>query len=117
MGTETGACLSSAVGRRRRAQPSTVSPDGRQVLHTSWDNVASLLDRESGELVMELDGHLGPVSWASFSPDGRRILTCSYDSTARLFDAATGECEQVFGGHGGPVCVAAFRPLCPGVGP
>ena len=57
-----------------------------------------------------LQGHEGPVVFATFSPEGAKLVTASWDHTARLWDLARGEQLAVLRGHEGPVVSAAFSP-------
>ena len=60
------------------------SPDGTQIVTTSWDRTARLW-RSDGTLIVELIGHTDTVWSAVFSPDGSQILTASHDTSARLW--------------------------------
>ncbi len=63
-------------------------------------------DRLSGIL----NGHKGPVDFASFSQSGNRVLTASEDNTARLWDVRSGAQLAVLAGHGDWVVSATFNP-------
>ncbi|MGD9100326.1 MAG: hypothetical protein PVF45_07585, partial [Anaerolineae bacterium] len=68
------------------------SPDGRRALIGSfYDNVASLVDLSSGEILNALQGHRDGVSAVAFSAAGGRALTASHDGSLIHWDLATGE--------------------------
>jgi WD40 repeat protein len=64
----------------------------------------------SGEPLLALTGHEGPVRFVRFSPDGARLATTSLDGTARVWDAASGQLLQTLSGHEGMVTDAEFSP-------
>ena len=49
-----------------------------------------VLDVASGEWIVTLRGHTGPVIGVAYLPGDKTILTGSMDGTVRLWDAATG---------------------------
>ncbi|MDY6940462.1 MAG: CHAT domain-containing protein [Cyanobacteriota bacterium] len=85
------------------------SPNGQQILTTSWDNTAQLWDRQ-GHLLAVLQGHEDEITSAIFSPDGQKILTAGKDDkTARLWDN-NGYLLHILEGHTGAVMSAIFSP-------
>jgi WD40 repeat protein len=65
-------------------------------------------DAASGQAIVALEGHAGPVFRANFSPDWTHIVTASYDNSARLWDAASGRTIIIPNGHTAPVNFADF---------
>ena len=63
------------------------------------DNTVRVWDAASGEELLVLRGHEGPVHAAAFSPDGARIVSGSDDRTVRVWDAASGAELLVLRGH------------------
>jgi WD40 repeat protein len=84
------------------------SPDGKNLLTGSWDQIARLWDRQ-GNMVQEFKGHTKGVTSVAISPDGKTILTGSEDSTARLW-GRQGNLEREFKGHRKGVTSVAFSP-------
>jgi WD40 repeat protein/serine/threonine protein kinase len=72
------------------------------------DNNIHLWDAASGEEILQLTGHEGPVTALQFSADGRTLLSGSIDETVRLWDVASGEQIRRFDGHTGGVFDVAF---------
>jgi WD40 repeat protein/transcriptional regulator with XRE-family HTH domain len=96
---ETGTVLMALVGH----EPPTFingaawSPDGARILTVSGnpdfgasDNTARIWDASTGEILLVIDRHTGPVVSAEWSPDGARIATISDDETMRIWDATSG---------------------------
>ncbi len=67
------------------------SPNGAQLLTSSWDGTARLWDAVDGAPLLTLAGHAGWVWQAAFAPDGERIATAGADGNVILWDARTGE--------------------------
>ena len=69
-----------------------------------------VLDPRSGDVVHELVGHEGVVSWAAFASDGT-LATAGHDGTVRLWDVETGaQVGTPLTGHEGPVLSVEFDP-------
>jgi len=59
-------------------QPSrelTVSPDGLQVVASSYAGTVTFFDATQGVLIESIHGHLNAAFGVSFSPDGRRLIS------------------------------------------
>jgi len=67
-----------------------------------------LWNPHTGEPVMTIEGHEGPVASVTFSANGKRLLTTSMDNTARLWDVEFGRELGRFREHGWLVWDAAF---------
>ena len=87
------------------------SPDGRQLASGSMtEDTAKIWDSESGEKILTLFGHEGPVYSIIFSPDGKRLVTTSADATARVWEADTGKWLFTLLGHTASVFRVSFSP-------
>ena len=62
--------------------------------HTFWDTT-------TGQCLLTLYGHVGPVNSVFLSADGRHALSGSSDGTVELWDAATGKWVRTFDGQHG----------------
>jgi WD40 repeat protein len=86
------------------------SPDGQRILTGCADKVASIWNVSTGQLMMQLLGHLSAVTGAAFSHDGKLAATASSDKTVRVWDITTGETIRTLQGHSSPVLSVAFSP-------
>jgi WD40 repeat protein/class 3 adenylate cyclase len=75
----------------------TWSPDSKYILTTSGepdlgalDNTARIWDAATGNMILVINGHTGPVVEGDWSPNGTRIVTVSSDDTVRIWDAMSG---------------------------
>lgn len=66
------------------------SPDGKQILSSSWDGTLKIWDVETGDVVNVIERNTWNNRNASFSPDGRLIM-CTSDSIITVYDAKTGD--------------------------
>jgi WD40 repeat protein len=85
----------------------TFAPDGRRIATAADDGTAAVWDATTGERLVELRGHAGPLARVEWSPDGRALVTSSWDRTARVWDAAGG-LRATLGPHGDDVHSAVF---------
>jgi WD40 repeat protein len=83
---------------------------GQQILAACDDGSVKVFDSKEGELLVTLQGHTGPVSWASWSPGGERIASGSHDGSVRIWDAITGREVLSLHGHGRQVTTVCFDP-------
>lgn len=86
------------------------SPDGSRLASGGRDNIIRVWDAETGELLMQTEGHADWVSTLTFSPGGLQIISGSRDNTVRLFNAYTGALLGVIGGHDDDVTAVAMTP-------
>jgi WD40 repeat protein len=98
-----------------------ISPDGIRLLGGEGQLVGPnvtkkinyplvLVDANTGEKLLNLDGHTAPVESVAFSPDGRYALSGSRDLSVRLWDTETGTLLAGFIGHTDTVWKVAFSP-------
>ncbi|MBN1964901.1 MAG: TIR domain-containing protein [Anaerolineae bacterium] len=67
-------------------------------------------DAASGDVLLTLNGHDGPVYAAAWSSDRALLATASDDGTARIWDAASGAELLSLSGHDGAVDAVAWLP-------
>jgi WD40 repeat protein/serine/threonine protein kinase len=82
------------------------SPDGKRVVHSGGEpNLLSgsmgkgelrVCEVESGDGLLNLEGHKGPVICAAYSLDGTRIVSGAWNGEIILWDASTGKSLRRF---------------------
>jgi WD40 repeat protein/Flp pilus assembly protein TadD len=65
--------------------------DGRLLTTACHDSKARIWDLKTGQLLHELEGHTGDVTWVGFHPKGDLLVTGSWDGTLRLWDVPSGQ--------------------------
>jgi len=93
-----------------RITTAAFSPDGQQVLTSSFDCSGRLSCSWTGQCQHMFLGHTGPVVAARFSPTGDSVVTASHDRTARLWSSKSGECLQIFTGHSDAITAVLCSP-------
>lgn len=103
----TGGALSNT-----EIQQGTVvySPDGTRLAVGLSDGRIRIGDAETGDQVLEWQGHTAPVHRIAFSRDGTRLASASDDGTAKIWDALSGKQLVEFDKHRKPVISVAFSP-------
>jgi WD40 repeat protein len=61
------------------------SPDGENIITSSWDGTARVWNAQTGIESLLVDEHTSQVYSAGFSPNGDRIFTASEDGTAIIW--------------------------------
>ncbi|MFC5828266.1 BTAD domain-containing putative transcriptional regulator [Nonomuraea insulae] len=83
---------------------------GTRIVVGEPSGLAGVWEVASGQKILTLTGHQGPVYDAVFSPDGTRIATGSADSTVRLWHADSGLQSLTLRGHEGGAYSVRFSP-------
>lgn len=87
-----------------------LSPDGSEILTTSFKGPVRISDMSHGRERVRLVGHTGWTASGVFSPDGTVAATASEDASVRLWLTATGEEFARLLAHQGDAHIAAFNP-------
>jgi WD40 repeat protein len=69
----------------------TFSPDARRIVTANQDSTVKLWDATTGQEVLALKGHTGPVISVAFSRDGKRLASASEDGSVKIWDADSEE--------------------------
>lgn len=110
MWTPTGDRVATLRGHIDVVKSVHFSPDGKQVVTSSFDGTARVWDAGTGKNVSTLRGHRDRVITAAFSPDGNQVVTASEDKTARVWDAKSGKLLGEMRGHTSRLNSANFSP-------
>ena len=87
---ENGRLLCSLEGHTGRwdLPAVAVTPDGRQIVSGSGDNILKVWDLQSGCLLRSLEGHTDRVNAVAVTPDGQQVVSASSDRTIKVWDLA-----------------------------
>jgi WD40 repeat protein len=80
-----GGVVTRHEGHALGVEHAKFSPDGQQVVTSSWDHVVRVWNVASGQLVTKLEGGRAVVSDVRFSPDGRKILAVDFGGNVRVY--------------------------------
>ncbi len=83
-------------------------PTGEQIASAAGDGMIKVWDANSGDLLLEWQGHTAAVNALTFSPDGTTLLSGGDDAALYQWDISTGTQVRAFEGHVGRVLSADF---------
>ena len=73
------------------------SHDSKWILAKSYvRRLMVVLNRETGERLKTLEGHIDTIDRAAWSPDSKWIVSSSWDDTMRIWNRETGECVNTW---------------------
>jgi WD40 repeat protein len=105
----TGKLLHTLKGHLQPITDVEYSPDGLDIVTTSYDHTGLIWSARRGRLIRRLIGHFFPVYSGNWSPDGHWIVTAS-QFTAGLWNSATGQLVFYLGRTAAPLTGASFSP-------
>jgi WD40 repeat protein len=116
---QTGQQLLTLKGHTANVTSVCFSPDGQRLASASGENLhgtggrpgeVKVWDARTGQQLLDLQGHKGPVTSVCFSPDGQRLASGSKDFTVKVWDVRTGQPLLTLEGHTDDVTSVAFSP-------
>jgi WD40 repeat protein len=93
--------LHTLTGHQQPVSAIAFSPDGQQLVSSSFDKTIKLWNVNSGKCLKTFTGHQGPIINAKFSIDRRSIVSVGVDRTLKVWDIQTEKCLHTLNGHGG----------------
>ncbi|KAF9160404.1 Serine/threonine-protein kinase smu1 [Actinomortierella ambigua] len=104
---QTGQCLRRYSPAHSAGVTSVAfSPDGSQILSTSFDQTVKIHGLKSGKMLKEFRGHTSYVNYACFSADGTKVISSSSDGHVKIWDLKTTACLQTITPHDGTGTIA-----------
>ena len=76
--------LQTLKGHRGYVSLVAFSPNSKQVVSRSYDQIVQLWDMATGALLQTLKGHTGLISSEASSPDSKQVVSRSDDQTVQL---------------------------------
>ncbi|KAG0236297.1 Serine/threonine-protein kinase smu1 [Actinomortierella wolfii] len=99
---QTGQCLRRYSPAHSAGVTSVAfSPDGTQILSTSFDQTVRVHGLKSGKMLKEFRGHTSYVNYACFSADGTKVISSSSDGHVKIWDLKTTSCLHTITPHDG----------------
>ncbi|HEY7424297.1 MAG TPA: WD40 repeat domain-containing protein [Gemmataceae bacterium] len=86
---ESGELRRSIPVRHGEDRVLALSPDGRMVATSGWNNVVRTWELSTGKELHD-DLHQGSIKAVAVSPTGQQVAVGSYDGFVRLYECATG---------------------------
>jgi WD40 repeat protein len=91
------------------------SPDGKQMVSSSWDGNVKVWDVLSGMLIAKHSLHEGPVYSCDWSSDGKYIVSAGADEKLHFFDPLSNKVVMTYEGHTSPITKVKFTADSKGV--
>ncbi len=107
--TDGGEKLPTIKHKKIDAEVLAFSPDGTTIATDHGDKIR-IIDAQTAELIVTMDGHREGIASLVYSPDGGRLASAGYDGLAKVWDVESGRLVSTCRGHENWVVRVCFRP-------
>ncbi len=110
---KSGICASSLhtlTGHQQPVSSIAFSPDGRQLVSSSFDKTIKVWDTNSGKCLKTLLGHRSRIWTVAFHPNGRTIASGGDDNHTKIWDLKRGRCIKTIVGHTNAILSVKLSP-------
>jgi len=103
-------CLHTLTGHQQPVSAIAFSPDGRQLVSSSFDKTIKLWDTNSGKCVQTLLGHRNRIWTVAFHPNGTQIASGGDDNHTKIWDLERERCIKTIVGHTNAILSVKLSP-------
>ncbi|WP_373545430.1 NB-ARC domain-containing protein [Chamaesiphon sp.] len=103
-------CLHTLIGHQQPVSAIAFSPDGRQLVSSSFDKTIKLWDTNSGKCVKTLLGHRNRIWTVAFHPNGTHIASGGDDNHTKIWDLERERCIKTIVGHTNAILSVKLSP-------
>lgn len=105
-----GTSSARTIGDGRNVYAAAFSRLGDRIVTSFDDGSCTVWNANTGDALVIIHEHTGPVWAVAFSPDGKQIASGSDDGTVKVVDSYTGTTALELTEHNGTVNAVAFSP-------
>ena len=103
-------CLHILTGHQQPVSAIAFSPDGQQLVSSSFDKTIKLWDTNSGKCVKTLLGHRNRIWTIAFHPNGTQIASGGDDNHTKIWDLERERCIKTIVGHTNAILSVKLSP-------